>query len=171
MLSVEDSKVPETEKAVRARLLVSGWKMYQTENNKIGITYVSQTDLSGYLPIAFLKKLLLEVPLCAGRVRNYIRDHGFPPTTTLVGKHVEYAGEDFDHESKTYTLDLKASGEAEGAAVEIVCSSTMYPHGVKAQLKGEKGDVELNQDQNKNYLVVLKDLKGSHITVTITSKD
>lgn len=166
MVSVEDEKIPEMDKAVRGKLIVSGWKMYETDKNKIGITYVSQTDLAGSIPATFLKKLLLEVPLCAGKVRNYISEYGFPPTMTLVDKHVEFLGEDFDHDSKTYTLDLKVSA-AEGHVADILCSSIMYPNGVKVQVTQGQGDVEQNQDKHKNYVVVLRNLKGPQVGVTI----
>jgi uncharacterized protein YwbE len=87
---------------------------------------------------------------------------------TLVEKHVEFLGEDFDHDSKMYTLDLKVSSEAQGHVADILCSSTMYPKGVKVELTEGQGDIEQNQDKHKNYLVVLKNLKGSQIRVTIT---
>ncbi|CAO0792178.1 unnamed protein product [Mucor circinelloides] len=164
MISVKDDRIPDMPKAVRGKILISGWKVYE-HGNKVGITYVNQVDLAGSIPAAFLKKLLLQIPLCAGKVRNYIREFGFVPSLKLVSDKVEFKGEEFDHDKRTYTFQL--SGDASGHEVaHITCCSKMYPKGVSVVLTGGKGDVKQETDKHNNPRITLKNLKGN-VKVTI----
>jgi hypothetical protein len=163
MISVQDDSIPDTSGTVRGKLFISGWKIFIAENDKIGITYINQVDLAGYIPASFLKKLLQQIPLCAGKVRDYITDFGFVPTT-VVGKYVEFKGEEFDHDKRRYTLELIG----DGGSVEILCSEKMYSKGVQVILKGE-GKVIEEQDEYHNPRIILKDLKGP-IRFTVEKK-
>lgn len=160
MISVEDDKIPHTSGTVRGKLLISGWKVFFAIDQQIGITYINQVDLAGSIPASFLKKLLQQIPLCAGKVRDYVIQYGFVPTT-VVGKHVEFKGEEFDHDARKYTLELNGD---EGSA-EILCSEKMYPNGVQVVLKGN-GEVVEEEDEHRNPRILLKDLKGPiHFTI------
>ncbi|KAI7895592.1 uncharacterized protein EV154DRAFT_495395 [Mucor mucedo] len=165
MVSVEDETIPDTSGAVRGQLLVSGWKLSQLAGG-IGITYVNQVDLAGYIPGAFLKKLLLQIPLCAGKVRDYIMTHGFVPTTTVIQNNtpVEFKGEEFHHEEKKYTLQLSS----QDASTHTVCSQRMYPDGIQVELKGE-AEITQSVDTHGNALVHLSHIKGL-IQLCITKK-
>ncbi|KAF1802057.1 hypothetical protein V8B55DRAFT_1377098 [Mucor lusitanicus] len=165
MISVQDDRFPDTPKTVRGKIIISGWKVDQQGNN-IGITYVNQVDLAGYIPAAFLRKLLLQIPLCAGKVRNYIREFGFVPSLKLVSNKVEFKGEDFDHDKRAYNVQL--SGDAHDHEVaHITCSSKMYPKGVSVVLTGGKGDVKQDTDDNNNPRIILKNLVGD-VKIIIT---
>lgn len=168
MISVQDDRIPDTPKTVRGKLLISGWKVYETQDKNIGITYVNQVDLAGYIPAAFLRKLLLQIPLCAGKVRNYIQEFGFVPTLKLVSDKVEFKGEDFDHDTRTYTLQLNGNAR-EHEVAHITCSSKMYPNGVSVVLTGGQGDVKQENDEFDNPRIVLKNLNGN-VKITISKE-
>lgn len=163
MVSVEDKSLPDTSGSVRGQLIVSGWKLYNVEEG-IGITYVNQVDLAGYIPGAFLKKLLLQIPLCAGKVRDYIIQHGFVPTTTL--HHVEFQGESFDHDERKYSLQLTATSKS--GSVHILCSQRMYPQGIQIQLEGQ-AEIVQSVDSFQNPIIELSHIQGS-IQFYITKK-
>jgi hypothetical protein len=78
MVSVEDDSIPAVSGCVRSNLFISGWKVYKVDGG-VAITYITQIDLAGSIPTAFLKSVQQQVPLCAGSVIKYIKDHGFPP--------------------------------------------------------------------------------------------
>ena len=162
MLSVEDAQIPNTSGTVRGKLLVSGWKIHQ-EGSDNHITFINQVDLAGSLPSAFLKKLLQQIPLCAGKVRDYIATHGFVPTT-IVKERVEFRGEEFNHKAKKYTIELKG----DGGSIETLCSNKMYSKGVQVQLSGD-GQVEETKDEHNNPRIIVNHLKGN-ATLTIESK-
>lgn len=165
MISVQDDRIPDTPKTVRGKILISGWKLDQ-RGNDIGIIYVNQVDLAGSIPAAFLRKLLQQIPLCAGKVRNYIREFGFIPSLKLVSNKVEFKGEDFDHDKRAYTLQL--TGDARDHEVaHVVCCSKMYPEGVSVVLTGGKGDIKQDKDDNNNFRIILKNLVGD-VRVVIT---
>ncbi|KAI8642956.1 hypothetical protein BD408DRAFT_365650 [Parasitella parasitica] len=166
MVSVKDDRFPDTPKSVRGKILISGWKLYETQEKNIGITYINQVDLAGSIPAAFLRKLLLEIPLCAGKVRDYIQEFGFVPSLKLVSNKVEFIGEEFDHDTRTYTIEL--SGDArEHEVAHITCCSKMYPKGVSVVLAGGQGDVMQDMDEFNNPCITLKNLNGN-IKVTIS---
>lgn len=162
MVSVKDGQVPDTSSTVRGQLIVSGWKISHVDGH-IGITYVNQVDLAGYIPGAFLKKLLLQIPLCAGKVRDYIISNGFVPTTVI--ENVEFKGEEFQHDEKRYTLEL--NGDGNGSA-ETLCSERMFPQGIQIELKGQ-AEISQSVDAHNNPVIRLSQLKG-HIQLFITSK-
>ncbi|CEP09310.1 hypothetical protein [Parasitella parasitica] len=166
MISVKDDRFPDTPKSVRGKILISGWKLYETQEKNIGITYINQADLAGSIPAAFLRKLLLEIPLCAGKVRDYIQEFGFAPSLKLVSKKVEFVGEEFDHDSRTYSVNFR--GDASGHEVaNITCCSKMYPSGVSAILTGGEGDVVKDTDAFNNPRITLKNLNGN-VKLTIS---
>lgn len=154
MVSVKDDQIPDTSSTVRGELLVSGWKFYKSGQDDIGITYVNQVNLAGSLPSAFLKKLMIQIPLCAGKVRDYINNYGFVPTTVI--HDAEFKGEEFDHDARTYTLELNANSHG---SVETLCSEKMYPKGVKVHLEGE-ADLTEDTDSHNNPRIYLKNMKG-----------
>lgn len=162
MVSVQDEHIPDTSSTVRGQLIVSGWKV-SSLNNQIDITYVNQVDLAGYIPSAFLKKLLLQIPLCAGKVRDYITKYGFVPTTVI--EKVEFKGEEFDHDARRYTLELNGDG---GGSVETLCSERMFPQGIQVELKGQ---AELSQsvDKHNNPCIHLNKIQG-HVQLFIKNK-
>ncbi|KAI8090793.1 hypothetical protein BDF21DRAFT_412178 [Thamnidium elegans] len=153
VVSVKDKDIPDTPRTVRGELIVSGWKLFNCDQG-IGITYVSQVDLAGSLPSAFLKKLLLQIPLCAGKVRDYISTYGFVPTT-VIGR-AQFKGEEFDHDARTYTLEL--NGDGNGIA-ETLCSERMYKDGIQVHLEGSAEMVQ-DSDNNHNPRIVLNNIKG-----------
>jgi hypothetical protein len=166
MLSVKDDRIPNTSGTVRGTLIASGWKITKI-NGEIHISYVNQVDLAGYIPASFLKTLLQQIPLCAGKVRDYIQTYGFVPTTVIEeGKGITFKGEEFDHNAKKYTLELDCRGE--GGTVDTLCSERMYKNGVKVELQGQ-GELEETFDEFKNPRIILKNLKGP-IHLIIQSK-
>lgn len=169
MVSVQDPQVPVISGTVRANVLVCGWKFHWT-NDTIGLVYVNQVDLAGSLPTSFMKKLFLQIPLCAAKIRDFVTKYGFVPALRWVEESVVFNGEAYEHDSRKYTLDLLIEESVNGTAAEITCSSRMYPKGIQAQLKGE-GQIEHSMDEYKNPRVILKSLKkGSKITLVITKK-
>ncbi|KAI8074896.1 hypothetical protein BC940DRAFT_328519 [Gongronella butleri] len=136
MASVEDPSVPEVSGCVRGTLITSGWKTEKVADG-ILISYVSQVDLAGSIPSSFLNSVRLQMPLCAGKVAEYITEYGFPPlireNTCEIGKV------DFDHAKRTYTAALAGEGSA-----TYEFSSTMYPNGVKVDVSAGEANVDGN---------------------------
>lgn len=157
MASVQDDQVPEISGNVRAHLLISGWKVQETDTG-IQVTYITQIDLKGSIPGAFLKNIQIQVPLCAGNVVEYAEKYGYPPFV-IQSNHVRFASEDFDHDKKTYTSSLQGVGE--GARVEYDISKKMYPQGAHIKLTG---DAKYTVEEDK---VVLHDIVDS-VTVEIS---
>lgn len=153
MASVEDSTVPLVSGCVRANLIISGWRVLKTATG-INLTYITQIDLAGSIPTAFLKSVQQQVPLCAGSVVKYAQNYGFPPTTALCT--AEFNSENFDHAKKAYTATLDGSGEC-----SWLISKKMYPSGTKVTINGEAKH-ELNEDR-----LDLSEINGP-VTVTIT---
>lgn len=154
MNSVEDESIPAVSGNVRANLIISGWKLIKTDTG-IDVTYITQVDLAGSIPAAFLKSVQQQVPLCAGLVVKYAHDYGFPPTSDTCT--AEFVKEDFDHAKRTYVCQLNGSGE-----VLWLVSKKMYPAGVKVDIKGN-ASTEILDDGN----VRVHNIDGP-VTVTIS---
>ncbi|KAG1138466.1 hypothetical protein G6F37_004766 [Rhizopus arrhizus] len=129
MTSVTDPAVPVISGNVRANLIVSGWKVTKTSTGVISLIYITQIDLAGSLPLSFLKSVQQQVPLCARKVVDYIKDHGYPPL--LVSSTAQFKEESFDHAKRLYEVHLEGEGEARWSI-----SGKMYPGGFRAELVG-----------------------------------
>ncbi|KAG1239833.1 hypothetical protein G6F68_018248 [Rhizopus microsporus] len=110
MTSVTDPAVPVMSGNVRANLMVSGWKVTKTSTGAISLIYITQIDLAGSLPLSFLKAVQQQVPLCARKVVDYIKDHGYPPL--LISSTAQFKEESFDHAKGLYEVHLEGEGEA-----------------------------------------------------------
>ncbi|KAI9320525.1 hypothetical protein BX666DRAFT_1204476 [Dichotomocladium elegans] len=143
MSSVQDDAVPPVSGCVRANLIISGWKIYKAEGG-IALTYITQIDLAGSIPSSFMKNVQLQVPLCAGKVAEYISNYGFPPTPVEVSGAV-YKCETFDHAKRAHTAAVEGSG-----TVKWLISGQMFPNGVKVSVPHEIVDAE-----NNNKIVVV----------------
>ncbi|KAI8580176.1 hypothetical protein K450DRAFT_238513 [Umbelopsis ramanniana AG] len=162
MTSVEDADIPEVYGNVRATLYVSGWKAVPVEEG-IAVTYVTQIDIAGSIPSSFLASIQQQIPLCAGKVIDYIQTHGYPPYITEASAVT--GNEHFTHAEKEYTLEIEG-GEA-GSVVKIDISSKLYPAGVNVNIQGS-GSHKLEDGVNGNKVLVIENIDGS-ATVTITS--
>ncbi|KAI8370250.1 hypothetical protein BD560DRAFT_396853 [Blakeslea trispora] len=167
--SVEDDTIPDTPSTVRGKLYISGWKLYTTKEGNIGITYVNQVDLAGSLPWSFVKKMLIQSAVCAAKVRDYIEKFGFPPTTQFVDFDSIFLGEEFEHETKKYSLELKP--RSKHGHVEILCSRQMYPQGVHLEIVEGSADTKQTEDDHQNHRIILKSLDGDRFKLIITKKD
>ncbi|KAI8389333.1 hypothetical protein BD560DRAFT_381326 [Blakeslea trispora] len=158
MVSVEDDAVPPISGCVRANLILSGWKIAKTEAG-IAITYITQVDLAGSIPSAFLKSIQQQVPLCAGAVANYIQEYGYAPTTYECT--AEFKLETFEHAKKAYVAQLDGTGNA-----SWLVSKKMYPSGFKVSLSGTGATEQIVDHKNGDKLLTVSDINGP-LTVTI----
>ncbi|KAI8638892.1 hypothetical protein BD408DRAFT_446399 [Parasitella parasitica] len=163
MTSVEDESVPEVSGCVRAKLIVSGWRITKTDTG-IHITYITQIDLAGYIPTSFLKGIEQQVPLCAGAVVNYIGEYGFAPTTLECT--ARFKTENFEHDTKEYSCNVDDVGD-----IKWVVSTKMYPNDINVSIIGSGGNAQstVDLDDKKNRVVVVTGIKGP-TTIKITSK-
>ncbi|KAI8877307.1 Bet v1-like protein [Backusella circina FSU 941] len=159
MTSVIDEKIPEKSGYVRANLAVSGWKFEKVEEG-VAITYVNQIDLAGYIPPAFLRGLQQQIPLCAGKVVDYIQDYGYPPTAYQCD--IEFNDEEFDHGKKMYTAKLDGVGQC-----SWYVSGTMYPNGFNVQVDGSNASVVKTPQENGDTDLTVKGIQGAS-TLKIT---
>ncbi|KAI8343726.1 hypothetical protein BC941DRAFT_343159 [Chlamydoabsidia padenii] len=123
MASVEDNSVGAVSGCVRGNLICSGWK-FEKVSEGVQITYVTQVDLAGSIPSSFLRSVQLQVPLCAGKVADYINSYGPPPVTGELS--CEFKKELWDHGKRQHTVHLDGQGDA-----SFSFSSKTYPGGVK----------------------------------------
>lgn len=157
MSSVEDESVPPTSGCVRGKLLVSGWKLYKTEDG-VGIIYVTQVDLCGSIPASLLKSINLQIPLCAGTLADYVQKYGFPPY--VVSSTAQHKAVSFDHGKRQFTTRL----EGDDAECQFLTSKQMYPNGVKVQVEGG-AEYAVTEVEHGNHLVIVKNVKGSATVV------
>jgi hypothetical protein len=162
MISVEDEAVPLVSGCVRSHLYISGWKIIKTDAG-ISLTYITQVDLAGSIPTAFVKSVQQQVPLCAGLVVQYAKDYGYPPTTAVEGSAV-FKSENFDHAKREYVSNVDGNGDS-----KWLISKKMYPNGVKVTIIGS-GDAATHQiveAENGNSVVEVTGINGP-TTVKIT---
>ncbi|KAI8149039.1 hypothetical protein BJV82DRAFT_550385 [Fennellomyces sp. T-0311] len=155
MSSVEDPVVPPVSGCVRGNLIISGWKVYKADGG-IGITYITQVDMAGSIPSSFLKNIQLQVPLCAGKVANYVSSYGFPPAT-LSAENTVYKKESFDHAKREFTAQV----EGNGGEVKWLVSSQMFPNGVKVTVNGTATHEIVDADIATKKYVVLNGIQGA----------
>lgn len=162
MASVHDDSIPEVSGCVRANLIVSGWKITKTDTG-IHIIYITQIDLAGYIPTAFLKHVEQQVPLCAGAVAEYIKQYGFAPTT--IECTAQFKTENFEHDTKEYSCNVDGTGD-----IKWVSSSQMYPNGVKVSIIGSGGNAQttIESDDKNNKAITVTGINGP-TTIKITS--
>lgn len=153
MTSVEDERIPEVAGNVRATLIVSGWKVFKTDEG-VGITYITQIDLAGYIPTSFLKTIEQQIPLCVGKVAQYVEEFGFPPHN--VGGSAGLTTENFDNENKVYTATFSSAGND----AEYTVSNTMYPNGVDVQVTGG-AKVSVTKNEGVASQVYITDIEAS----------
>ncbi|EPB90391.1 hypothetical protein HMPREF1544_02757 [Mucor circinelloides 1006PhL] len=153
MTSVEDDSIPAVSGCVRANLMISGWKIAKTDAG-VHITYITQVDLAGSIPTAFVKNVQQQVPLCAGSVVKYVQEYGFAPTTTECT--ADFKSETFDHAKREYVCNLDGSGEC-----KWMTSSKMYPNGVTVSIVGSSGNAKHEiQDAGKGQTIVVTGIQG-----------
>ncbi|KAG2203220.1 hypothetical protein INT46_002502 [Mucor plumbeus] len=63
--SIIDERIPNTQFRVRVDLIISGWRITKAEKS-IYIIYITQIDLNGHIPNAWLKYIEMILPQCAG---------------------------------------------------------------------------------------------------------
>jgi hypothetical protein len=103
------------------------------------ITFINQMDLCGSVPVALARSTLQQMPTCTAKLAQYHDKYGFPPCTEV---HTDqYLGEDFDHSTATYTLQLKGDGN-EKTAAEIVCCDKMFSKGFQVSVQGGQAQFE-----------------------------
>ncbi|KAG1446248.1 hypothetical protein G6F56_009634 [Rhizopus delemar] len=147
MTSVEDSAIPEVSGNVRANLILSGWKVTKTAEG-ISIVYITHIDLAGSIPGYILRGVQQQVPLCAGKVVDYLKDYGCPPL--LVGGTAQFKEESFDHAKRHYVCELVGEGDGKW---EI--NKKMYPNGFGVQLVQEGTSADINGQE-----LVIKGIQG-----------
>ncbi|KAI7865096.1 hypothetical protein BDF14DRAFT_1828663 [Spinellus fusiger] len=156
--SVEDSMTPPVSGCVRGNLIISGWRLYRVPEG-VAITYITQVDLAGSIPSALLKAIQIQVPLCAGKVIDYINSYGFPPINESAT--AKFKSESFDHLKRTLVSEFEGQGE-----VRYIASNKMYPNGVKVSINGSATHEILPADR-KNKLIVVKNINGP-VSITIS---
>ncbi|CEP16869.1 hypothetical protein [Parasitella parasitica] len=159
MTSVEDESIPVVSRCVRATLMISGWKITKTDTG-IHVTYITQVDLAGSIPTAFLKNVQQQVPLCAGSVVRYVKEFGFAPTA--IECTAEFRSEAFDHAKREYICNLDGSGEC-----KWMTSTKMYPNGITISIAGSNGNAKQDiQDDEKGQIITISEIQGP-ITIKI----
>lgn len=158
MTSVEDDEVPLISGNVRAQLYISGWKIVKTDVG-VAITYITQVDLAGSIPAAFVKSIQQQVPLCAGEVVKYAQDYGYPPTTSVCT--AVFKSDNWDHSKREYTVNLE--GEGEGS---WLISKKMYFNGVNVAIEGNATH-DIVQLENGDSIVKVNGISGPN-TIKIT---
>lgn len=129
--SVDEPSVPPTSANVRGHVYHASWRFLKT-NEGISITYVTQFDMAGSIPTAFLKTVNLENPLNTAKVAKYAKDFGFPPYTVNYSEDCVQKDEVFNHSKKTFVMKLDGAG-----SVDVFISKKMYPSGVKVKVSGK----------------------------------
>ncbi|KAI7854980.1 hypothetical protein BDC45DRAFT_556858 [Circinella umbellata] len=162
MSSVEDPAAPPVSGCVRGNLIISGWKVYKAEGG-IGITYITKVDMAGSIPSSFLKSIHLQVPLCAGKVANYVSTYGFPPAT-LAADNVNYKRESFDHAKREFVSEVE--GQGDNAQVKWLISGQMFPNGVKVTTDGTASHEIVDAEAAGKKYVIVKGIQGA-VTVKI----
>jgi hypothetical protein len=163
MTSVEDADIPEVYGNVRATLYVSGWKVVPVEEG-LAVTYITQIDIAGSIPSSFLASIQQQIPLCCGKVIEYVQTYGYPPNIlecTAAASH-----EHFTHDTKEYIVEVQKGEQADGV-VKVDISSKLYPEGVNVSVQGS-ADHKLEDGVNGNKVLVIENIDGS-ATVTVTS--
>ncbi|KAI9472316.1 MAG: hypothetical protein EXX96DRAFT_583616 [Benjaminiella poitrasii] len=161
MTSVEDEAIPEVSGCVRANLILSGWKIVKKETG-VALTYITQIDLAGSIPTAFLKSIQQQVPLCAGSVVRYITQYGFPPITSECT--AEFKRESFDHGDREYSANLDGAGECHWVVSEKMFSDLE----VSVIGSSETATHEVLEGGQGTKIVLVKGIQGS-TTVKITN--
>lgn len=162
MISVEDPAIPPVSSHVRANLYISGWKIFKVPDG-VALTYITHIDIKGSsIPGAILRKIQLEIPLCAGRVVQYVKDNGYPPF--IVGEFSGRLKSDiFDHAKRTHVVEVEGTDDEEGL-VKLEVGNVMYPNGFKVKVHGEATSEEIEGENGVKYVVV----SGYKSPVTIT---
>ncbi|RUP45233.1 hypothetical protein BC936DRAFT_148444 [Jimgerdemannia flammicorona] len=161
--SVEDPKIPPVSSHTRAQLYISGWKISAVPNG-VSLTYITHVDIKGSVPSAFIKMIQLQTPQCAGKVADYIKEHGHPPFVTgdLKG-HLKR--EVFEHKKKEFIVELEGTATEEGL-VKIEVGKALYPKGFKVKVHGEATTEESDGEKGAKHVVVSG--VTSLVTITIT---
>jgi hypothetical protein len=162
MTSVEDADIPEIYGNVRATLYVSGWKASPVPEG-VAITYITQIDIAGSIPSSFLASIQQQIPLCAGKVVEYIETHGYCPY--LLECSAVYEEEHFNHDEKEYVLNLKA--EQADAIAKLDISSRLYPQGINVDIEGG-AEYKIKDGANGNKVLTIHNIEGA-ATVKVTS--
>ncbi|KAG2177148.1 hypothetical protein INT43_007805 [Umbelopsis isabellina] len=162
MTSVEDADIPEIYGNVRATLYVSGWKLSPVPEG-VAVTYVTQIDIAGSIPSSFLASIQQQIPLCAGKVVDYVETHGYPPY--LLDCTAVYEEEQFNHDAKEYTLILKG-GQADAVAT-LDISSRLYPNGINVDIEGGAAH-KIEDGENGAKVLTIHNIEGA-ATVKVTS--
>lgn len=168
MTSVDDDAVEGDPSCVRATLHVSGWKMARVEGG-IAITYITQVDLGGYIPNWLIRQIQTQVPLCAGKVADYIRDHGFPPNLRVC-EGATFAGEELTHEEdKKVQYTVEVTSATPELRLEIDLSHVMFATHINAKIHTLNGEAQVDVQQEKRRVVVTAKQAVDKVTLTLTN--
>ena len=169
--SVEEPSIPEHPPSVRASLFISGWVIRSLDEGKILVTYIVHINLNGSIPSAMSKMMLVQTPLCAGKVCDYARKFGFPPYVKSIEGRIRH--EEFDHSKKVYMVEVDALeehgffGEKTGSVV-IEVSKTMFPNGFAVNTSVAE-NVHEKVEADGNTLVTIKHIKAPVVIIISTS--
>lgn len=108
MTSVVDGRLPVLQFRIRANLIISGWIITKTDKNT-HITYITQINLAGYIPSAWLKYMKMIVRQRPGTAVNYLEEHDFSPAIAKCTAYLKV--EDFDHEIEEHSCNVDGIDE------------------------------------------------------------
>lgn len=106
--SVVDGCLPGLQFGVRANLIISGWIITKTDKGT-HIIYITQIDLVGYIPNAWMRYIKMIVWKYPDTAVNYLEEHNFSPAITKCTAYLKI--EDFDHEIEEHSCNVDGIGE------------------------------------------------------------
>jgi len=154
---------------VRGHLSVAGFILRPVEGtNKVNLTYVVNVDPAGSLPAPFVAMAVIELPVCIARVRDYLKDYGFPP---YIPRHAgPFPGtmqdELFDHASNTIAIRWRP--EVAGS-LRVQYDKSKWTGGAKVS-PGEgtsEGDYEIKDGEGYVDIVYGDGVKGKNLAITV----
>jgi hypothetical protein len=169
--SVEEPTLPPVSSYVRANSPISGWVLKPLEGGAISMTYIVHVNLNGSIPSAFVKKIQIQTPLCAGKVVDYARKFGFPPYIKALEGRIRH--EEFNHAKQVYSVEVDAIeehgffGDKTGSVV-IEVSKKMFPNGFTVKTSVSE-NIHEKEEADGNTLITIKKIKAP-VVITV-SKD
>lgn len=157
MSSVEDAAIPPVSGCVRGNLIVSGWKLGKVPEG-VSITYITRVDLAGSIPSSFLKTVQQQIPLCAGKVAEYVQSYGFPPA--IVHTTATYSPESFDHGKREFSVTVDKAPNVDASEAKWLTSFQMYPNGINVSLSSDDATFEIVDAEHGNKWVHVKNITG-----------
>ncbi|EJD54297.1 Bet v1-like protein [Auricularia subglabra TFB-10046 SS5] len=167
----DEEHVPDQSGRVRAKAHFGGW-LIEPDGADVKLTYIACISLEGSIPLAAVRTVATEIPMCTGRVRDVFAKSGYAPVWGVSAPGVDLPvvleTESADAPGGKYTAVVRT--QAAGTSTLVYDGKAMFAGGAKLATEFKEGGesaLAATDDGNGTVTLEVKEA-GALVQITLT---